>query len=536
MDYQTFHKPNNIKASSNVNKSEKLHKDLTTERQSQPVASTAVQSARVIGAGIDGSLSIRTSPKKSDCTSLKRDSIVIDLLSSDDEEISQGTPKRPRRSVASSPETEPLKKCATHHLKAPKQLPTEIVSHESQAPVGKGLLASYRHHDVHDEAKHSSLPSPTNRPAHSFSYVAIPTREAKGITPTDPDAVAQRHRFLSKLAELRGPKVSVVNELDQSSPSIQFQFVNDSILGRGVLKAPKEVMIGCTCRKDNGRNIGCEYLSCNCLHDSANNDNGNKVFPYSAAKNSTACLREFYLQSRHHIFECNDHCNCNLNCKNRNVQHGRRVELEIFKTQNRGWGLRCPVDLRKGDFIDTYRGEIITAKEANERGDKRSADEENYFMNFDKFTEPQIITKAEFMENFPDKVEWHAKKVRDDDWDITYSRDGEEMWRNPDYVDYLYVCDGMHIGGPTRFMNHSCDPNCRLFTVSYNHSDENLYELAFFTLDAIPAGTELTFDYKDEDDRSIITDDQALEVKRRDGYMPQKCLCGTPLCRRYFFN
>lgn len=157
-------------------------------------------------------------------------------------------------------------------------------------------------------------------------------------------------------------------------------------------------------------------------------------------------------------------------------------------------------------------------------------------MNFDKFTEPQIITKAEFMENFPDKVEWHAKKVRDDDWDITYSRDGEEMWRNPDYVDYLYVCDGMHIGGPTRFMNHSCDPNCRLFTVSYNHSDENLYELAFFTLDAIPAGTELTFDYKDEDDRSIITDDQALEVKRRDGYMPQKCLCGTPLCRRYFFN
>lgn len=157
-------------------------------------------------------------------------------------------------------------------------------------------------------------------------------------------------------------------------------------------------------------------------------------------------------------------------------------------------------------------------------------------MNFDKFTEPQMITKAEFMENFPDKVEWHAKKVRDDDWDVTYSRDGEEMWRNPDYMDYLYVCDGMHIGGPTRFMNHSCDPNCRLFTVSYNHSDENLYELAFFTLDAIPAGTELTFDYKDEDDRSIITDDQALEVKRRDGYMPLKCLCGTPLCRRYFFN
>ncbi|KAL8955300.1 MAG: hypothetical protein Q9193_006798 [Seirophora villosa] len=503
MDFRTFQEQNNIKIPDTINNSEKVDKSLIIQRQPQPVASTAVQSGRIIGAaraGIDGSLSIRTSPNKN---SLRRDSIVIDLLSSDDdEEIDSDRRKRPRLSVASSPEPELLKKCPTHHL----------------------------------EAKHSPLTSPTHRPAQSFSYVAIPTREAKSIPPTDPDAIAQRRRFVFKLGELRGPKVSVVNEFDQTSPSIQFQFVNDSILGRGVLKAPKEVMIGCTCRKDNGRNIGCEYLSCDCLHDSANNDNGNKVFPYSAAKNSTACLRDFYLQSRHHIYECNDHCNCNLNCKNRNVQHGRRVELEIFKTQNRGWGLRCPVDLRKGDFIDTYRGEIITAKEANERGDKRSADEENYFMNFDKFTEPQTITKAEFLENFPDKVEWHAKKVRDGDWDITFSRDGEEMWLNPEYMDYLYVCDGMHIGGPTRFMNHSCDPNCRLFTVSYNHSDENLYELAFFTLDAIPAGTELTFDYKDEDDRSIITDDQALEVKRRDGYMPQKCLCGTPLCRRYFFN
>lgn len=174
-------------------------------------------------------------------------------------------------------------------------------------------------------------------------------------------------------------------------------------------------------------------------------------------------------------------------------------------------------------------------EEANARASKRSADEGNYFMNFDKWTEPEAIPKSEFKERFSNKKRWHDEKVKSGDWKI-YRKDGKKMWLNPEYEPYLYVCDGMHVGGPTRFMNHSCDPNCRLFTVSYNHSDRNIYDLAFFTVEAIPAATELTFDYKDEDDRSVITHEQALEVKHRDGYMPQKCLCGTAECRQYFFN
>ncbi|KAL8945632.1 MAG: hypothetical protein Q9222_007857 [Ikaeria aurantiellina] len=197
--------------------------------------------------------------------------------------------------------------------------------------------------------------------------------------------------------------------------------------------------------------------------------------------------------------------------------------------------LRCPVPLRKGGFVDTYRGEIITVDEAEERGKKRNPDEANYFMNFDKFCEPEAISKSDFLERHPNRIAWHRQKVADEDWEI-HLQDGQEMWLNPDYVQYQYVCDGMQVGGPTRFMNHSCDPNCRLFTVSYNHSDTNIYDLAFFTLEEIPAGTELTFDYKDEDDRSVITYEQALRVKEMKGYMPQRCLCGTKGCRQYFFN
>lgn len=96
-------------------------------------------------------------------------------------------------------------------------------------------------------------------------------------------------------------------------------------------------MIGCKCRKDNGRQMGCEYLQCECLDDLVNSE-GKKAFPYSQAKFNTACLRDAFIKGRNHIYECNKRCNCGSNCKNRVVQHGRKVGLEIFKTTNRGWG------------------------------------------------------------------------------------------------------------------------------------------------------------------------------------------------------
>lgn len=128
-----------------------------------------------------------------------------------------------------------------------------------------------------------------------------------------------------------------MNTIDDTSPPLDFQFVTQNVLTDGVEQASEDFMTGCKCRKDNGRNIGCEYLSCECLDDLVNS-HGNKQFPYSQAKFNTACLRDAFLSGRNHIYECNSRCNCESNCKNRVVQHGRKVGLEIFKTTNRGWG------------------------------------------------------------------------------------------------------------------------------------------------------------------------------------------------------
>lgn len=174
-----------------------------------------------------------------------------------------------------------------------------------------------------------------------YSRVASPPRptlavSAVQIGPPQPSPAVCRETFLRNLSILRG--VTIVNTVDDSSPPLYFKFIEENVIGKGVHRATDEFMSGCTCRKDNGRQIGCEYLSCECLEDSITAKEGKKMFPYSAASKDPGCLRPFYLQGGFHIFECNEKCNCESNCKNRVVQHGRTVPLEIFKTSNRGWG------------------------------------------------------------------------------------------------------------------------------------------------------------------------------------------------------
>ena len=198
-------------------------------------------------------------------------------------------------------------------------------------------------------------------------------------------------------------------------------------------------------------------------------------------------------------------------------------------------GLRCPRTLKKGQFIDTYRGEIITNDEANQRGKLRKVDQNNYLMDFDKFTQ-RMISEDEIKEILaPEEYERICKAVKKGEYEVEVDEEGNQMWLNPQYKP-PYVCDSMYMGGPTRFMNHSCAPNCRLFTASYNHADRDVYEIAFFAIQEISADTELTFDYKDEDDRGVITDEMADILERDQGYRPMLCLCGSGACRRYFFN
>lgn len=315
------------------------------------------------------------------------------------------------------------------------------------------------------------------------------------------------------------------NDINDSEPPTNFKFIEESVFCVGTIPPDPEARYGCTCRAENGRSVGCEYRSCSCLEDVAQNADGTPIgFPYHAVGGKRGCLRNVYLDKREHIYECNPLCSCPPHCKNKVVQHGRQIPLEIFKTQHRGWGellathlrttfpnssgLRSTVSIRKGQFIDTYRGEIITNDEADRREEAARAASETVLM---KGTEISKSSKDSYFFNL-DK--------------FVGSLTEEE----------IYVVDGQYKGGPTRFLNHSCNPNLRQFTVSCYRGNPKVYELAFFAREDIEALTELTFDYLDLNEPDESLDESGIEDLERDkGVKVTQCYCGSENCRGYLW-
>ncbi|XP_025834178.1 histone-lysine N-methyltransferase eggless isoform X2 [Agrilus planipennis] len=68
------------------------------------------------------------------------------------------------------------------------------------------------------------------------------------------------------------------------------------------------------------------------------------------------------------IYECNSRCKCAPTCLNRVVQNPLQLKLQVFKTTNRGWGIRCLNDIPQGAFICIYAGSLLTEQMANEGG------------------------------------------------------------------------------------------------------------------------------------------------------------------------
>ncbi|KAL5116747.1 hypothetical protein ACEQ8H_005359 [Pleosporales sp. CAS-2024a] len=355
-----------------------------------------------------------------------------------------------------------------------------------------------------------------------------------------------RAEYIRRLKNLPGPSITLYNIVDSTTPSLRFKYIPDYVLREGVYRAPADAQVGCqSCKPNDGRNIGCEYTQrCDCLEYAAVNEanvtsaadlatyaawkqhGGStmglpKKFPYwtgTTKVQRAGCLVPFYLHSRNPIFECNSKCHCGPTCRNKNVQFGRTVPLEIFKTDSlRGWGLRCLVDLHQGQFIDTYRGEILTDAEASRReaeaesnasSSAKASAKASYLYSLDKFAETENLAPED-----------------------------------------VYVVDGEFMGGPSKFINHSCEPNARQYTVSYNKHDCRVYDIAFFACRFIPRGEEITFDYLDKDDGADEADaddepdtdahdddDDTEDADDADGEGKVRCLCGADKCRKWLWT
>lgn len=184
--------------------------------------------------------------------------------------------------------------------------------------------------------------------------------------------------------------LSCVNEID-STPPPKVAYSKERIPEDGVyINTSSEFLVGCDCTD------GCQDKSkCSC---------------HQLTLQATACTpgaqvnaKAGYLHKRLEeclptgIYECNKMCKCCTQlCTNRLVQHGLQVRLQLFKTQNKGWGIRCLDDVAKGSFVCIYAGKILTDdfadKEGLEMGDE-------YFANLDHI---------ESVENFKEGYESEA--------------------------------------------------------------------------------------------------------------------------------
>lgn len=139
--------------------------------------------------------------------------------------------------------------------------------------------------------------------------------------------------------------------------------------------------------------------------------------------------------------------------------------------------------IHAGQFIDYYLGEVITKADADAR---------------------EVLVEGKNTQSYLFSLDWYM------------SDDGFEDKK-------MKVVDGRKFGSATRFINHSCNPNCKIVPVSTkNHADHYLYNIAFFAYRDIPPGTELTFDYNAGAENTTpqkIDPDAVL------------CLCGEANCR-----
>lgn len=139
------------------------------------------------------------------------------------------------------------------------------------------------------------------------------------------------------------------------------------------------------------------------------------------------------------IYECNSTCKCKKTCLNRVAQHPLEMKLQVFKTGNRGWGLRCLNDVPKGSFICCYAGHLLTEQHANEAGENLG---DEYFAELDYI---------EVVETIKEGYEPDVVQDDDNDDDDEYDPESETHQRGEDSDDEFNPRMHIDINVKTRY-------------------------------------------------------------------------------------
>ncbi|GMH28830.1 hypothetical protein Nepgr_030673 [Nepenthes gracilis] len=175
------------------------------------------------------------------------------------------------------------------------------------------------------------------------------------------------------------------------------------------------------------------------------------------------------------VYECGPCCRCPPSCHNRVSQHGIKFQLEIFKTESRGWGVRSLSSIPSGSFICEYLGELLEDKEA----EQRTGSDEYLF---------------DIGQNYNDRALWDGLSTIMPDAALSASEVVEEG----------FTIDAAKYGNVGRFINHSCSPNLYAQNVLYDNDDKRIPHIMLFAAENIPPLQEMTYHYNYTIDESAL--------------------------------
>ncbi|XP_030050100.1 histone-lysine N-methyltransferase SETMAR [Microcaecilia unicolor] len=248
-----------------------------------------------------------------------------------------------------------------------------------------------------------------------------------------------------------------------------FQYTPENVAGVGADLDPMEISFpGCDCRA-----TVCLPDSCTCL-------------PHGTNYNELRLINEkSEMRYARPIFECNIMCKCGDTCPNRVVQQGLQLQLQVFQTGQKGWGLRTLECICKGQFVCEYAGEILGFREACRRIQLQKPCDSNY-----------IIALREH---------FHGGQLLE-----------------------TFV-DPMHVGNIGRFLNHSCEPNLFMVPVRIHSM---VPRLALYTARDVAAGEELSYDYSGvfHNPSTAGKDSENAEGGHE---QRKRCYCGSSSCRGF---
>ncbi|KMT15080.1 hypothetical protein BVRB_3g062020 [Beta vulgaris subsp. vulgaris] len=282
---------------------------------------------------------------------------------------------------------------------------------------------------------------------------------------------AREGRCIADISEGKEDRqICAINTIDDEKPA-PFNYITSVIYPDWCQRRPPK---GCDCKN------GCsdsEHCAC------AVKNGGDIPFNYSGA----------IVQAKPLVYECGPLCKCPPSCHNRVSQHGIKLPLEVFKTDCRGWGVRCLSAIPSGSFICEYIGELLDDKEA----EQRTGNDEYLFDIGQNYNDVSL-------------------------WDGLSALLPEMTSATDDVIENVgFTIDGLRYGNIGRFINHSCSPNLYAQNVLYEHDDERIPNIMFFAAENIPPLQELTYHYNYTIDE---VHDSLGNIKKK------SCHCGSMEC------